>query len=187
MPVVYRRGDANLALQALCLSKAFPSSSAELTRGHLIWTGSVRPLDLCDTYLLRLEAEHARVPSIYVMEPELIANESGLLPHVYDTGSLCVSDLGDFRPGMLFVDTVLPWTLEWLIHYEQWRATGTWYGDGPDRLDGDSQADVLHPYSPEQAPSSVRGSVRLPAPINAPSRPRRASATARSTTNARHR
>ena len=187
MPVDHRRGDANLALQTLCLSKAFPSSSVELTPGHLIWTGSVRPLDLCDTYLLRLEAEHERVPSIYVVEPELMADESGLLPHVYDTSSLCVSDLGDFHPGMLFVDTVLPWALEWLVHYEQWRATGTWYGDGPERLDVDSQADVLHPYCPERAPSSVRGSVQLPAPISAPSRPRRAYAAARSTTNARQR
>ena len=31
---------------------------------------------------------------------------------------------------MLFVDTLVPWTSEWLYHYELWVATRTWYGDG---------------------------------------------------------
>jgi hypothetical protein len=31
---------------------------------------------------------------------------------------------------MLMVDTTLPWTAEWLINYEIWRATGLWYGGG---------------------------------------------------------
>lgn len=148
MPVE-RRGDPNLALQALCLLRAFPASSVDLTPGRLIWTGHVRPLPACDRYRLRLEAERARVPSIRVMEPALASDDAGLLPHVYDTGDLCVSELGDFRPGMLFVDTVIPWALEWLVHYEQWRIARIWYGDGPDRLDPDSQASVLHPYGAE--------------------------------------
>ena len=40
---------------------------------------------------------------------------------------------------MLIVDTTIPWTSEWLIYYEIWRATGDLYGGGeapsPEDLD----------------------------------------------------
>ena len=32
--------------------------------------------------------------------------------------------------AMLIVDTIVPWTAEWLLHYEVWLATGEWLGDG---------------------------------------------------------
>jgi hypothetical protein len=89
---------------------------------------------------------------MWVIAPDLVPDADGNLPHVYDDGSLCVSESGDFRLGMRFVDTILPWALEWLVFYEQWRATGTWYGDGPDRLDPVSQSQIMHPY---QAPRSL--------------------------------
>lgn len=31
---------------------------------------------------------------------------------------------------MLLSTTVVPWTAEWLIHYEVWLATGQWTGGG---------------------------------------------------------
>ena len=31
---------------------------------------------------------------------------------------------------MLIVDTTVPWTAEWLLNYEIWLATGSWYGGG---------------------------------------------------------
>lgn len=145
MPVV-RRADVNLALQALWLRRAFPHGSTRLSSARLTWEGEVRPLPACDTYVLRLNAEPARPTTIHVSAPALVPDDDGCLPHVYDDGSLCVSEFGDFRPGMLFVDTILPWALEWLIYYEQWRATGTWFGDGPDRVDPQSQSQILHPY-----------------------------------------
>lgn len=27
-------------------------------------------------------------------------------------------------------ETVIPWTSEWLLHYEVWLATGDWHGRG---------------------------------------------------------
>ena len=27
-------------------------------------------------------------------------------------------------------ETIIPWTSEWLLHYEIWVATGTWHGGG---------------------------------------------------------
>ena len=31
---------------------------------------------------------------------------------------------------MLIADTIVPWTCEWLVHYEIWFATGEWHGGG---------------------------------------------------------
>ena len=31
---------------------------------------------------------------------------------------------------MLIVNTIIPWTTEWLAHYELWKRSGRWYGDG---------------------------------------------------------
>lgn len=145
------RSDVNFARQALCLDRAFPQGSVQLTPGRLVWTARVRPLPACEEYAVRLEAVPARTPSVHVDSPQLVPNSDGLLPHVYDDGSLCVSEFGDFRPGMLFVDTVVPWALEWLVYYELWRATDRWWGDGPDRLDDESQSRVLHSYGSPRA------------------------------------
>lgn len=151
------RTDVNLALQALCLRREFPQGHLRLTPGRLIWEGEVRPLPACDAYTLQLTAEPALRPTVRVLAPDLVPDDDGLLPHVYDDGSLCVSTFGDFRPGMLFVDTVLPWSLEWLVHYEQWRAGGVWFGDGPDRLDPESQSLILHPYNAVRSLPTVKG------------------------------
>jgi hypothetical protein len=97
-----------------------------------------------------LQARPAIQPSVFVVAPALRPNEHGLLPHVYDDGSLCLSQAGDWRPDMLFIDTFLPWSCEWLIQYELWIATSVWYGDGPDILDEESQGEILHPYTSDR-------------------------------------
>lgn len=32
--------------------------------------------------------------------------------------------------SMLLAEVVVPWTSEWLAHYEIWLATGKWHGRG---------------------------------------------------------
>jgi hypothetical protein len=31
---------------------------------------------------------------------------------------------------MLIADSTVPWSVEWLIYYEIWKATGDWHGGG---------------------------------------------------------
>jgi hypothetical protein len=38
--------------------------------------------------------------------------------------------LDEWHPSMLLVETIIPWTTEWLAHYELWKRTHQWYGDG---------------------------------------------------------
>ena len=44
----------------------------------------------------------------------------------------CPTDDGFFQyfRSLVFADTLVPWTIEWLFHYEIWLATGTWCGGG---------------------------------------------------------
>jgi hypothetical protein len=52
------------------------------------------------------------------------------LPHVYGDGALCLHLAGEWSSDMLVVDSIIPWTAEWLINYEIWKATGEWHGGG---------------------------------------------------------
>lgn len=149
-----RRAEVPLPVQVLNLDRLLPGGRSCLSPVRLVWTGPASPGSGCGIYQVRLEAQPASPPSITVIHPPLRPNYDGLLPHVYTDGSLCVSQRGDWRPHMLFTDTFIPWTCEWLVYYELWVATGTWYGDGDDldMLSDESQARVLHEY---RAPSTT--------------------------------
>lgn len=144
---VGRRTEVNLALQALTLRHLMPQGNIRLQPSRLIWTGWVQPTAETSRYQLGIDLRQSRIPSVRVLAPALRPNDDGLLPHVYDNGTLCLSGRGEWAPTMYLSDTFLPWACEWLTFYELWLATDLWYGDGPDRLDATSQAIILHPYS----------------------------------------
>lgn len=144
---VGRSAEPTLALQAFALRQLVPDGKTRLRRSRLVWTGWVQPTPETTTYQLRIDMELRLTPSVRVLSPSLKPNDCGLLPHVYDDGTLCVSQAGDWRRGMLLTESLIPWACEWLTYYELWLATELWYGDGSDRLDTESQANILHPYS----------------------------------------
>lgn len=145
--------EASLALQAFSLRQAFPQSAISVGPQGLIWRDRVRPIPSTGTYLLELRAGRNFAPTVRVLDPDLVPNESGHLPHVYDDGSLCLARPGDWNRSMLFVETLVPWAFEWLIYYELWRATGIWTGDGEENTTEASQAAILHPYAVARRPN----------------------------------
>lgn len=140
------RGDLSVSVQALALRHLFPDSAIHLRPRYLRWHGSVQPTPLSDRYHLRLEYHEGSSPRVCVESPELVTDADGLLPHVWDTGHLCVHQFGDWHARMLLTQTFLPWAAEWLLYYELWRSTGLWHGDGSQSLDAVSQRRILHPY-----------------------------------------
>lgn len=144
---VGRRTELNLAHQAFALRQLMPNGSTRLRPGLLIWTGWVQPTSETGQYQLRIDIKPNRRPSVRVLAPALKPTEDGLLPHVYDDGTLCLALPGEWSPTHYVTETFLPWACEWLTFYELWLATGLWYGDGRDSLDAESQAAILHPYS----------------------------------------
>lgn len=137
----------SLARQAFALRSVFPESMPALHRGVLTWEGRVHPHPLSASYDLRLCVTSPGRTQVFVANPQLVPNSDGLLPHVYEDGSLCLNRFGEWTFGMLVTDTLIPWACEWLVAYEVWLATNLWMGDGPDTYDPESQRNLLHRFT----------------------------------------
>jgi hypothetical protein len=72
------------------------------------------------------------VPRVHVVHPNLAVRAGEKLPHVYEGNRLCLylPRAAEWTRSMLLAETIVPWALEWLLHYEVWLATGTWTGGG---------------------------------------------------------
>lgn len=136
-----------LAAQALALRSAFPSSKPVLRNAQLIWEYALQPAVACDTYEVRLEARPYAQAEIFVTSPALRPDAQGRLPHVYSNGALCLNRAKEWRVDKLFINTAIPWALEWLYFYELWLVDHIWRGDGLDDNGPIGQESVLHPYS----------------------------------------
>lgn len=120
----------NLAQQAFALRGCFPDVTADLTPARLIWRGQLRPTPLSRSYTVEITYRLRRVPQVRVLHPPLESRPGEPLPHVYGDGTLCLHQPDEWTPDMFIVDSTLPWTGEWLINYEIWKATGEWHGGG---------------------------------------------------------
>lgn len=145
------RSRLTLAAQALALRSAFPASRPLLRNGRLTWEHELQPAEACDTYEVRLEARPYAQAEIFVTAPALRPDAKGRLPHVYSNGALCLNRSREWKADKLFIDTSIPWALEWLYFYELWLVDHVWRGDSLDEKDLASQESILHPYSPPAA------------------------------------
>jgi len=97
----------------------------------MTWTGDICPGQLSDTYTVNFEftdSDH-RV-YINVIAPVLDPGAADELPHVNHDGTVCLHDFHEWDQSQPIATTIIPWTYEWLYHYELWMGTGTWTGGG---------------------------------------------------------
>jgi hypothetical protein len=81
----------------------------------------LQPTPASRTYTVRLVYRHGRRPRVTVSDPPLALHPGAkALPHVYPGDELCLYYPGQWNHDMLLAATILPWTTEWLIHYELW-------------------------------------------------------------------
>jgi hypothetical protein len=125
----------SVAQQAIGLRGVFPDRPASVQAGRLKWTGVLTPTPLSRDYTISLAYSQSTRPRVVIVDPALRCDIDGDIPHLYRDGSICLNDAHQWDSSMLLVDTVIPWTSEWLYFYELWVATGTWFGDGDERLD----------------------------------------------------
>jgi hypothetical protein len=59
------------------------------------------------------------------------------MPSFEAVQDLCLHKPDEWDSSMLLVETIIPWTTEWLAHYELWKRTHQWYGDG-DGMEGEA-------------------------------------------------
>jgi hypothetical protein len=126
----------SLLHQAGALHSYFPTSNI-VRKGNtkLVWEGSLQPSALSKRYLVRLIYSSSGGVEVFVITPLPLAKATFKLPHVYNTKTqkLCLYYPADreWHPGMYFVQSILPWTVEWLHFYELWVLTdGQWLGGG---------------------------------------------------------
>ncbi len=120
----------SVAKQAFALRTTFPTVAASITPTMLMWTGALTPTPLSRDYTIRIVYVVGEYPKTIVIDPPLVSDAEGLLPHTYRDGSLCLHEAHEWDASMLIVDTIVPWAAEWLAHYELWKRTGHWYADG---------------------------------------------------------
>jgi len=130
MAISRRAGSLSLAQQALALRRAFPQVKVLMRGTVLTWTGPVTPTPLSRCYTVRITYRAGEHPRVVVTDPPLQPDEDGHLPHFYRDGSICLYAVGEWDASMFIADMILPWTAEWLAHYELWKRSGRWHGDG---------------------------------------------------------
>lgn len=116
----------------------FPDSTLEIVRlgRGLIWEGKLQPTELSMTYDIRIEYYAGKDPDVYVINPKplTLAPNATKLPHIYNQEKqhLCIYHrrINEWNGGKMIAKTIIPWTSEWLLHYEIWVVTGTWHGGG---------------------------------------------------------
>jgi len=121
----------NLARQLIAITAVLPESTATIRDGELNCMLHLRPSPASQVYTVYLAYRHWRPPHVTVNDPQLILHPGATaLPHVYADDELCLYNPGQWNDDMLRAATIVPWTPEWLMHYELWLVTGTWFGGG---------------------------------------------------------
>jgi hypothetical protein len=127
--VIPRAKTLSVTQQALVLRRQFPSATLRVKAGRLEWVGSLQPTPLSRQYSVRVTYQQGRVPEVRVLD-SLDTRDGKRLPHTYNDGSLCLYEPGQWNGHMWLGTSTIPWTSEWLVHYEIWLATDEWYGGG---------------------------------------------------------
>jgi len=125
-----------LTIQAYKLQSYFPDSKCSIRNNTLTWKGFLQPMVLSLKYWIKLVYQKDTHPDVYVLDPKplIFAEGKTKLEHVYNTKKqhLCLyyRKANEWDASMFIANTIIPWTSEWLLHYEVWVATGVWHGGG---------------------------------------------------------
>ena len=126
-----------ISIQALNIKRLFPDTKIVTVHDQqLSWTHTITPSPLGDLYKIKIVYHLTKSPKIFVIDPKplLLAQGKTSLPHCYDQKQqqLCLyyPKSNEWDKTMLLSTTVIPWTFDWLYHYEIWLGTGDWNGGG---------------------------------------------------------
>ncbi|MGO1597092.1 MAG: hypothetical protein ACTHW8_10845 [Sphingobacterium sp.] len=121
--------------QYVALKRYYPNASMDSDfRTYLIWEETLRPSPLSKEYLIKISYKTGEHPKVFVVEPMplKLATESSRLPHVYNHHEqhLCLYLGAEWTSYRSIAYFVVPWTIDWLYHYELWLVDGNWKGGG---------------------------------------------------------
>lgn len=123
--------------QVRLLKQYYPESEIKLNKNKgFTWIHSLQSSPMGNTYKVKIIFVKDAKPEVYVIDPEKLKLADGKLrlPHVYshETQKLCLYYPIDneWNEGKMIASTIIPWSIEWLYHYELWVITGKWLGGG---------------------------------------------------------
>lgn len=124
--------------QVAAMRRAWPRFRCSRIGETANWVGVLQPNSWIQGYRVHIRywpkrREQEGGVSVRVLEPELKISDAQMREvHVYRSGGLCLFNphRGEWRPGACVARTIVPWTCEWIFHYEVWLATGEWLGGG---------------------------------------------------------
>ena len=126
----------SLSIQAGILKNHYPNSSLIwMKHNKFIWKYKLQPTALSINYQIKL-VYNGYKPDVFIEYPKplQLANDCTTLEHVYNTKTqkICLyyGKANEWNSTMLIANTIIPWTSEWLFHYEIWAYTGKWNGGG---------------------------------------------------------
>lgn len=133
----FREKKIPLIHQKVALLANYPDSKCEIKREKsLIWSGKIRPTAISKEYSILICWKTGMAPHIWAFGDELERLDDPDFPHKYDINAdskmvrLCLYRYQEFSSYKFMAKTIIPWTVEWLYHYEIWLATGEWCGGG---------------------------------------------------------
>lgn len=142
-----------------------PSFEGQLGPNSWIAAFDLRPTPASRSYRVQITFLSSRSPQVHVLFPDMYALANGRkLPHVYlplvHPAQLCLFHpvRDDWARHLRVSETIVPWTAEWLLHFELWLATNTWRGGGqhPTGRDRESHSARLQERWRHQSMSHVR-------------------------------
>lgn len=145
MVAMQRYPSLSPAIQGIALRDRFAGSVLRMRGKSITWTAKLRPTPLSREYTVRITYALDRYPPRVKVLPQPASRPGKPLPHVYGDGTLCLHKFGEWSRDMLISDTTVPWTCEWLLHYEIWLATGEWHGGGEDPAGSEGSDDLSGP------------------------------------------
>jgi hypothetical protein len=96
----------------------------------LICNGKHKPTSNSQEYFFKIEYDVFNPPKVFIEKPKIEYNDN---IHMFPSdNSLClyhktdlIKEKWSFKNYNLF-DTIIPWTIEWLVFYELYSITGKW-------------------------------------------------------------
>ena len=124
-----------LAIQLASLRARNLGGTGHVQRAKLTWHYDALPTPMSRSYRLRLDYALWGSPQIFVVTPSLQSLANGRrIPHLYDQqrGRLCLylPKTGEWHDRRLLADTMVPWSVLWLMYFEEWLASDEWKGGG---------------------------------------------------------
>lgn len=133
---IFKSKPISLVQQRIALMKSFPEAECSVKKDTLHWRGILSPTLLSKEYPVEVIYRLKKSPRIFVQDDTIETLDTNTIPHKFyidkesNKIAVCLFTDGEFTSHKWINKTIIPWTIEWLFHYEIWQATGNWCGGG---------------------------------------------------------